>query len=123
MLTVTDFDMMRDVQESHQSDLINIQHVFFTYDDYGDVVKSGIVTSGIACGFQFVGSVRNYKGVYIVVDYDADLRLPTDTEIGINDLITLVQKAGVTASGVFELCGYPVYGGSCLHLKLKRKST
>jgi hypothetical protein len=63
------------------------------------------------------------KGEYILVDYDAEVRLPLTTAIGINDEVELTSLAGVTHSGeMFDVYQYPRFGTTVKNTHLKRRS-
>lgn len=122
IFTTEQLTAMRAVQASHMNDVVDIENITVYTDTYGDTIYSGVVQSGVACGFDFTGGKEYDKGQVIVVEYDATVRLPLDTTIGINDNVTLKQLAGESHSEVFEVFGYPRYGTTVMIVPLKRRS-
>ncbi len=116
-----DYATLEAVQIEHMLDVVDITHNTAYTDAYGDVVYSGIVQSGVACGFRFTTGNQTDKGSDVILDYDAELRIGLTVAIGINDLITLKQKAGKTHSEVFKVWEYPKFNSSrqCVYLKRK----
>lgn len=122
IFTSDQLDAMRAAQESHMNDVINITHRTPYYSN-GETLYSGVVQSGVACGFNFTEGIEIDRGQVIVVDYDAYVRLPLGTTIDINDWVTLTTLAGVTMSGyTFEVFEYPKFGTTALVVDLKRRS-
>jgi hypothetical protein len=123
IFTAAQLTAMKAAQTGHMNDSVNITNITVYTDNYGDTVYSGVVQSGVACGFDFTGGMENDKGEYILVNYDADLRLPLTTTIGINDKVELISLAGVTHSGeMFEVYQYPRFGTTVKNTHLKRRS-
>lgn len=110
---------MRATQASHMNDTVNIINRTPFYSN-GETLYIQVVQSGVACGFDFTGGKEIDKGQVIIVDYDADVRLPLGTEIGINDWVVLTTLAGEEHDEVFEVFEAPRFGTTALHVNLKQ---
>jgi hypothetical protein len=118
-LNTSDYSRMRAVQSDSMADIVDITNRT-PYNNNGDVAYSGVVQSGVACGFDFQTNVRLDSGEIIKTFDEADIRLDLDVQIGINDLVTLISLAGEAHSEVYEVFGNPQYGTSVKHVPLKR---
>lgn len=120
MLTVEMIDAMRTTQAASMQDVVNITNRTLV-EVYGEPTWTEVVQSGVHCGFDFTGGKEYDKGQFILVDYDANLRLPLDVEIGINDLVILVELAGESHDEEFEVFAESQFGVSVKHIQLKRR--
>lgn len=123
IFTTEQLDAMKAAQHSHMNDVVNITNITYTTDQYGDVVSSGVTQSGVSCGFNFTEGIEIDKGQIIIVNYDAEVRLPLDIMIDINDTVTLVTLAGEAHNEVFEVFQYPKYGTTAKLIALKRRNS
>jgi hypothetical protein len=121
IFTTDQLDAMKAAQTSHMNDEVDITNRVPYYSN-GETLYSGVVQSGVACGFDFTDGVEIDKGQITIVDYDADMRLSLATVIDINDIVELTSLAGVTHSGeIFEVFEYPRYGTTVKHIRLRKR--
>lgn len=119
IFTTDQLTAMRAAQSSHMNDVIDIENRTPYYSN-GETLYSGVVQSGVACGFNFTQGVEIDRGQVIVVDYEAEVRLPLGTVIDINDKVTLTELAGETHDEVFDVFEYPRFGTTAKLVRLKR---
>lgn len=122
IFTSDQLDAMRAAQNSHMNDTIDIT-TRVPYYQNGETLYSGVVQSGVACGFNFTEGIEVDRGQVIVVDYDATVRLPLGTSIDINDTVTLRTLAGQVHTEVFEVFEYPKFGTTAMIVDLKRRGS
>lgn len=95
-------------------------------DEYGDATNQRTPDSqATPCGFKPVKPSQQTSNAVTLTTVEAELRLPTETLLGIDDLIELIsihgQPVDVNESGwMFALTGTPVRGKTALVAGLKR---
>lgn len=118
----------RTAQDGHMMDTGNLQPVSTSKDTFGQLVETWPTNSAdIDCGLEMrPGSERHTAdGDFVVVTYDATVRLPIATTYGMRDRFRVTKRFGETLSTalVFEFVGPAQRGPSGIRARLKRIET
>lgn len=85
-----------------------------------ETLTPGTPITNVACGVSFEAGSRVEGENYITIFWDATLRLPWDTAVGLRDLITITNFRGQAWSENFELVKPPERGGTAQNILLRR---
>ena len=123
MFDATDIANMRSCQTIHMIDVAVLQVYSASISSFGeDTPTYTDAASSINCGLDMRPGTERHNANYILVEYDATLRVPVDFSFNLRDRIKITKRLGETLATalVFEIVGPRQLGASAARLLLKR---
>lgn len=124
MFTTVEITEMRNTQIDYMMDECKREVYSASEDSYNDTNKTWTVeATGRVCGLEMKSGNEIDKTTMTLVQYDAILRLPVNTNIDVKDKVLITKRHGENVTNIeYMVVSPPQRGVSAVRVLLKKVS-